>query len=95
MFSKRILTTGQILPPWHSAHARGRICPELDDRLVKSAGQDAVNVGDEGGFAPNVPSSDDALHIIVEAIDKAGYKDKVRMSCKLDILVRMALSEHA
>ena len=31
-------------------------------------------VGDEGGFAPNLNSIDDALAIIVEAIEKAGYK---------------------
>jgi enolase len=31
-------------------------------------------VGDEGGFAPNLPSNEAALQIIMEAIDKAGYK---------------------
>jgi enolase len=31
-------------------------------------------VGDEGGFAPNLPSTEAALKMLVEAIDKAGYK---------------------
>ncbi len=31
-------------------------------------------VGDEGGFAPNLPSNEDAIKVILEAIDKAGYK---------------------
>ena len=31
-------------------------------------------VGDEGGFAPNIPSADEALAIISQAIEKAGYK---------------------
>jgi len=33
-----------------------------------------TNVGDEGGFAPNLPSNAAALEVIVEAITKAGYK---------------------
>ncbi len=34
----------------------------------------ATGVGDEGGFAPNLPSNEEALKVIMEAIDKAGYK---------------------
>ncbi len=33
-----------------------------------------VGVGDEGGFAPNLKNSEEALEVIVEAIEKAGYK---------------------
>jgi len=33
----------------------------------------STSVGDEGGFAPNVSGSDEALQVIVEAIEKAGY----------------------
>jgi len=40
-------------------------------------GQDAVNVGDEGGFAPNVQSSEECLDMIMEAVKLAGYTDKV------------------
>jgi enolase len=41
--------------------------------LLKAAGQ-GTNVGDEGGFAPNLNSSDEALSIIMKAIEKAGYR---------------------
>jgi enolase len=34
----------------------------------------ATSVGDEGGFAPNLPSNEAALEVIIQAIDKAGYK---------------------
>ena len=33
----------------------------------------STNVGDEGGFAPSVPSNRDALEVILDAIEKAGY----------------------
>ena len=33
-----------------------------------------TSVGDEGGFAPDLPSNESALEVILEAIDKAGYK---------------------
>lgn len=42
-------------------------------------GQDAVNVGDEGGFAPNIQSNEDGLELLTEAIKKAGYKGKVKI----------------
>ena len=40
---------------------------------LKSAGLN-TNVGDEGGFAPNLPSAEAALDFVVQAIEKAGYK---------------------
>src|SRR6201992_1326448 len=40
---------------------------------LKKAGHN-TNVGDEGGFAPNLPSADAALDFVMEAINKAGYK---------------------
>ena len=42
-------------------------------KLLKDAGHN-TNVGDEGGFAPNLKSPDEALSFIVKAIEKAGYK---------------------
>ena len=33
-----------------------------------------TSVGDEGGFAPNLPGAEEAMEVISEAIDKAGYK---------------------
>ena len=43
-------------------------------------GIDATNVGDEGGFAPNVKSADEALDLLMEAISKAGYEGRVHIS---------------
>jgi phosphopyruvate hydratase len=42
-------------------------------KQLKDAGHN-TNVGDEGGFAPNLKSAEQALDFIVQAIDKAGYK---------------------
>jgi enolase len=39
---------------------------------LKQAGHN-TNVGDEGGFAPNLPSADAALGFVVKAVEKAGY----------------------
>lgn len=41
--------------------------------VLKSKGL-ASGVGDEGGFAPNLASNEDAIRVILEAIEKAGYK---------------------
>lgn len=41
-------------------------------------------VGDEGGFAPNLKSNEEALQVIIEAIEKAGYKPGVEMFIALD-----------
>ncbi len=44
----------------------------------------ATSVGDEGGFAPNLKSNDEACELIVEAISFAGYKPGVDMAISLD-----------
>jgi enolase len=41
-------------------------------------------VGDEGGFAPNLPSNEDAIKVIIEAIDKAGYKPGEQIYIAMD-----------
>ena len=41
-------------------------------------------VGDEGGFAPNLGSNDEALELILQAIDRAGYKAGTEISIALD-----------
>jgi enolase len=44
----------------------------------------ATSVGDEGGFAPNLPSHEAALDLILEAIEEAGYKPGIDISLALD-----------
>jgi len=47
--------------------------------IKKKYGQDACNVGDEGGFAPNILDNMEGLELIVQAIEKAGYTGKVQI----------------
>ncbi|WFD35036.1 phosphopyruvate hydratase [Malassezia cuniculi] len=50
-------------------------------KVIKTKyGIDATNVGDEGGFAPNVQSADEALELLTEAIEQAGYTGRVNIS---------------
>ena len=50
---------------------------------LKKAGHN-TNVGDEGGFAPNLPSAEAALDFVMESITKAGFKPGVDMFLALD-----------
>ena len=52
-------------------------------KLLKDRGL-ATNVGDEGGFAPNLNSSEEVLKIIIEAVEKANYKMEEQVSIALD-----------
>eukprot|EP01091_Cochliopodium_minus_P004103 TRINITY_DN1401_c0_g1_i1.p1 TRINITY_DN1401_c0_g1~~TRINITY_DN1401_c0_g1_i1.p1 ORF type:complete len:438 (+),score=152.42 TRINITY_DN1401_c0_g1_i1:36-1349(+) len=42
-------------------------------------GMDALNVGDEGGFAPNIQDNKEGLDLVQQAIEKAGYTGKVKI----------------
>lgn len=44
----------------------------------------STNVGDEGGFAPNLKSNEEAIQVILQAIEKAGYKPGVDVFLALD-----------
>lgn len=52
-------------------------------KVLKSQGLNTA-VGDEGGFAPNLPSNEAALAIIQEAVEKAGYKLGTDITLALD-----------
>jgi enolase len=66
-----------IMPVGASSFAEGlRMGVEVFQTLkkaLKDAGHN-TNVGDEGGFAPNLPSADAALAFVMKAIDAAGYR---------------------
>jgi len=51
--------------------------------VLKSKGYN-TSVGDEGGFAPNLKSNEEALIVIMEAIEKAGYKPGKEISIAID-----------
>ena len=46
----------------------------------KKYGQSAGNVGDEGGVAPDIQTADEALDLITEAIEQAGYTGKMKIA---------------
>ncbi len=52
--------------------------------VLKSKGYNTA-VGDEGGFAPNLKSNEEALEVIMEAIEKAGYKPGEQVLLALDV----------
>jgi len=57
--------------------AGSEIYQNLKNVIKKKYGQDATNVGAEGGFAPNILANTDALDLVVEAIKISGYTGKV------------------
>ncbi len=63
-----------------------RIGAEVFHSLKKVLHDKGLNtsVGDEGGFAPNIASPDEALQIIATAIEKAGYKLGTQVAFALD-----------
>jgi len=44
----------------------------------------STSVGDEGGFAPNLPSNEDAVRVLVEAIETAGYEPGAQLAIAID-----------
>jgi enolase len=63
-----------------------RMCAEVYHALKKVLHDRGLNtnVGDEGGFAPSLNSNRDALEVILQAIEKAGYKPGVDISMAMD-----------
>lgn len=52
-------------------------------QLLKQEGH-STSVGDEGGFAPNLPSNEAALDLMMQAIEKAGYRPGSQVTLALD-----------
>lgn len=53
------------------------IYASLKDTTKKKYGQDAVNVGDEGGFAPPILNNREGVELLMDAIEKSGHTDKI------------------
>lgn len=64
-----------------------RVCAEIFHNLKSVLQEKGLNtsVGDEGGFAPNLSSNEEALATIVEAIKKAGYEPGKEVRIALDV----------
>lgn len=63
-----------------AAMACSEVYHKLREMLIDRYGKGAVNVGDEGGFAPPVKSTREPLGILVSAIREAGHEGKVRIA---------------
>ncbi len=62
--------------------------------ILKRSGLSTA-VGDEGGFAPNLSSDEEALDLIIEAIEKAGYKPREDVALALDVAATEMVEEGA
>ena len=76
-----------IVPNADTLKERVRIGSEVFHTLKKVLKEQGynTNVGDEGGFAPNLNSNKQALDFIVLAIEKAGYKKGIDVNIALDV----------
>jgi enolase len=63
-----------------------RMCAEIYQALAKILKERGLStaVGDEGGFAPNLDSNEDALRVIMQSIEKAGYRAHEDIMIALD-----------
>ncbi|GAM91359.1 hypothetical protein ANO11243_094080 [Dothideomycetidae sp. 11243] len=51
----------------------------LEDLIIKKHGKSAIGIGDEGGFAPPIYHPEEALDLLVAAIDAAGHTGKIKI----------------
>ena len=54
-------------------------------KSILRAGRHNLNVGDEGGFAPSLPSNRDAIEVVMQAIETAGYRAGAQVHIALDV----------
>ncbi len=86
-----------ILPVGACCFKEGlRWCAEVYDSLKKILKKNSLSiaVGDEGGFAPDLSGEEEALDMIVDAIDKAGYKPGEDFKISLDVAASEWKGEH-
>jgi len=68
-------------PTFSEALRQGsEVYQKLKSLAKKTYGQSAGNVGDEGGVAPDIQTADEALTLITDAIEQAGYTGKVKIA---------------
>ncbi len=70
-------------PNYHEALRYGAETFHALKKIINDRGF-STSVGDEGGFTPSLPKNEDALKIIVEAIEKAGYKPGKDIALAMD-----------
>jgi enolase len=52
----------------------------LKKQLRRKYGENAINVGDEGGFTPPINDTEEAIIALIEAIEEVGYKGKIELA---------------
>jgi enolase len=67
-----------------AVQALSEIYQTLKDLLNKKYGKTALNVGDEGGFAPNMKSSQEVFEILISAVEAANYSPKTDILFAID-----------
>jgi enolase len=76
-----------VMPVGAPSFSEGlRWCAEIYHTLKKVLGQKGynTNVGDEGGFAPSLGSNEEAITVILEAVERAGYRPGEQVFLALD-----------
>ncbi len=72
-----------IIPNMQQSFCEGlRACSEIHHTLggiLKEKGLSS-GVGDEGGFAPNLDSDEEAIELILQAVEKSGYSGKIKLA---------------
>jgi enolase len=61
-------------------------------KIINNMGESTA-VGDEGGFAPNLQSNEEPIQVIMEAIEKAGYKAGEQIMIALDVAASELINE--
>ena len=61
-------------------------------KIIDEMGESTA-VGDEGGFAPNLKSNEEPLQVIMQAIEKAGYKPGEEVALALDVAASELINE--
>jgi enolase len=76
-----VLTSHRAAPTFTEAMRWGaETYQQLKSLAKKKYGQSAGNVGDEGGVAPDIQTAEEALELIADAIEKAGYTGKMHIA---------------
>ena len=80
-----------IMPVGAKSFSEGlRMCSEVYHSLKKVLNDKGLStaVGDEGGFAPDLASSEEAIQVIIDAVEKAGYKpgEDIRIAIEMQLL---------
>jgi len=85
-----------VMPVGFDRFSEGlRACAEVYHNLKKIIDDmgESTAVGDEGGFAPNLKSNEEPIQVIMQAIEKAGYKPGEQIAIALDVAASELLND--